>query len=80
MSARDELAEVLWDVRRSSPHETADAILAAGYVKVSEAAIERAVESLAELEGCKVSQVHPRRLRTLGLMARAVVAALREGE
>lgn len=90
MSARDELAELLYDVsadewRHHSPNEAADAIIAAGYVKVSEAAIERAAKAAQEhLNECGYAEESERGYvlvdgtYSMNELVRAVVAALRE--
>jgi hypothetical protein len=52
-------------------------LAAADAVMFDEAAVERAVHALAELEGSLPSQVHPYRMRTLELSVRAVIAALK---
>ena len=86
MSARDDLAELLYDIsadewRHHSPNEAADAIIAAGYVKVSEAAIERAAIQVFALNFDPATwswKSHENDRQSCRNLVRAVVAALRE--
>ena len=83
MSARDELTTTLVNIpwRSNSADVVADRLIASGYVKVSEAAIERTAKKINDMGSDIKWEDRDEVIKELYREdVRTVVAALREGE